>query len=135
MDLIISARVARLATVDETLRPHVIPVVFVFNKNSFFIPLDKKKKRVNPRKLRRIKNIKENPNTTLLIDYYHENWGKLFFLMIHGKASIVEFKDKKKMDKVHKLLISKYSQYNKVGISDLCIKIRPQKFTYWENAE
>ena len=55
--------------------------------------------------------------------------------MIHGKASIVEFKDKKKMDKVHKLLISKYSQYNKVGISDLCIKIRPQKFTYWENAE
>ena len=73
MDLIISARVARLATVDETLRPHVIPVVFVFNKNLFFIPLDKKKKRVNPRKLRRIKNIKENPNTTLLIDYYHEN--------------------------------------------------------------
>ncbi len=57
--LISRAKVARLATVDQRFHPYVVPVVFVFHENSFFIPLDEKTKTVNPRKLKRVKNIEK----------------------------------------------------------------------------
>ena len=82
------ARVARLATIDSEFKPHLVPVVFVFNGNHFFIPVDEKRKIAKPEKLKRIRNIQDNPNVTLLIDEYSEDWNKLAFVMIQGKASI-----------------------------------------------
>ena len=114
--LIKSSKVARLATVDQKSCPYVVPVVFVFHENSFFIPLDEKVKTVNARKLKRVKNIEKNPNVTLLIDKYQNDWKKLFFLMIHGKATMIDGKNSKMMNKVHKLLISKYPQYKKLAL-------------------
>jgi len=132
--LIKRAKVARLATVDQKSHPSVVPVVFVFHENSFFIPLDEKVKTVNTRKLKRVKNIEKNPNVTLLIDKYQNDWQKLFFLMIHGKATVIDGKNSKLMDKIHKLLISKYPQYKKIGIGNSCIKINPTKVTFWNNS-
>ena len=134
MTLIKGAKVARLATVDQKSHPYVVPVVFVFHENSFFIPLDEKVKTVNPRKLKRVKNIEKNPNVTLLIDKYQNNWKNLFFLMIHGKATITDSKNSKSMDKIHKLLISKYPQYKKIGIGNSCITINPTKVIFWKNS-
>jgi len=79
LTLIKKAKVARLATVDQKSHPFVIPVVFVFHENSFFIPLDEKTKTVIPRSLKRVKNIEKNPNVTLLIDKYQNEWKKFFF--------------------------------------------------------
>ena len=106
--LVTDARVARLATIDfEEAKPHIVPVVFVFDGNSYYIPIDKKPKRDNdPERLRRVRNIQENPNVALLIDEYSEDWSKLFFVMIQGKGS----------------LIGKFSGYNyvkKVGSTEL----------------
>ncbi len=134
MTLIKGAKVARLATVDQKSHPYVVPVVFVFHENSFFIPLDEKVKTVNARKLKRIKNIEKNPNVTLLIDKYQNDWKKLFFLMIHGKATVIDEKNNKSMDKIHKLLISKYPQYKRIGVGNSCITINPTKVTYWNNS-
>ncbi len=134
LTLIKGAKVARLATVDQKSYPYVVPVVFVFHENSFFIPLDNKTKTVNPRKLKRVKNIEKNSNVTLLIDKYQNDWKKLFFLMIHGKATVIDGKNRKLMDKVHKLLISKYPQYKKIGIGNSCITIQPKKVTFWNNS-
>jgi len=134
LTLIKGAKVARLATVDQKSYPYIVPVVFVFHENSFFIPLDEKVKTVNPRKLKRIKNIEKNSNVTLLIDKYQNDWKKLFFLMIHGKATVIDGKNRKLMDKVHKLLISKYPQYKKIGIGNSCITIQPKKVTFWNNS-
>jgi len=133
-NLIKSSKVARLSTVDQKSCPYVVPVVFVFHENSFFIPLDEKTKNVNPKKLKRVKNIEKNPNVTLLIDKYQNDWKKLFFLMIHGKATVIDGKSSKLMDKIHKLLISKYPQYKKIGIGNSCIKINPTKVTFWKNS-
>jgi len=132
--LIKRAKVARLATVDQKSHPYVVPVVFVFHENSFFIPLDEKVKTVNARKLKRVKNIEKNPNVTLLIDEYQNDWKKLFFLMIHGKATVIDGKNNKLMDKIHKLLISKYPQYKKIGLGNSCIAINPTKVTFWNNS-
>jgi hypothetical protein len=37
---IIEDTVARLATVDSECKPHLIPVVFVFDNDCYFIPID-----------------------------------------------------------------------------------------------
>jgi len=134
MALIKGAKVARLATVDQKSHPYVVPIVFVIHENSFFIPLDEKVKTVNARKLKRVKNIEKNPNVTILIDKYQNDWKKLFFLMIHGKATVIDSNNNKLMDKVHKLLISKYPQYKRIGVGNSCIKINPTKVTYWNNS-
>jgi PPOX class probable F420-dependent enzyme len=83
------ARVARLATIDfEEAKPHIVPVIFVFDGDSYYVPIDKKPK-TDPKRLRRIRNIQENPNVALLIDKYYEDWSKLFFVMIQGKGSLI----------------------------------------------
>jgi hypothetical protein len=72
--IIDKATVARLATVDSECKPHLIPVVFVFDNDCYFIPIDEKTKRSKPENLKRVKNIQQNPNVALLIDEYDEDW-------------------------------------------------------------
>lgn len=136
--IIDKARVARLATVDSECKPHLIPVVFVFDNYSYFIPIDEKTKRSRPEKLKRAKNIQQNSNVTLLIDDYNENWRKLYFIMIQGKASIIGGKKLEQnelflLEKAHKLLSDKYLQYQKIGIGEYVIMIIPQKVISWKN--
>jgi PPOX class probable F420-dependent enzyme len=89
--LLYASRVARLATIDfEEAKPHIVPVVFAFDGDYYYIPLDKKPKRdSNPERLRRVRNIQKNPNVALLIDEYNEDWSKLFFVMIQGKGLLI----------------------------------------------
>lgn len=129
------ARVARLATVDPENKPHVVPVVFVFDDTYYYIPLDEKIKRYKAEDLTRVKNIKQNPNVSLLIDEYHEDWNKLHFVIIHGIASLVfkEGQDNSLLKKAHNLLCKKYPQYQTLGMGESCIKIRPEKTFRWQN--
>jgi PPOX class probable F420-dependent enzyme len=130
------ARVARLATVDFASKPHLVPVVFVFYANHFFIPLDEKRKTAKPEKLKRIKNIKGNPNVALLIDNYSEDWTRLAFVMIQGKASIIITKTRGNIQvrEAYKKLMTKYHQYEMVGIGEMCIMIAPERVASWSNS-
>ena len=129
------ARVARLATIDSEFKPHLVPVVFVFNGNHFFIPVDEKRKKAKPEKLKRIRNIQDNPNVTLLIDEYSEDWTKLAFVMIQGKASIATKEEGNiQVRQAYKKLMIKYLQYQKVGLGERCIIITPKKVASWRNS-
>ena len=132
-EFIENARVARLATVDNTFKPHLVPVVFVFNGSRFFIPIDHKRKSVKPQGLKRIKNLQDNPDVALLIDMYSEDWTKLAFVMIQGKASIITSKTQCNIDvkEAYNKLTTKYLQYQKIGISEMCIIIKPDKILSW----
>ena len=130
------ARVARLATIDSENKPHLVPVVFVFDGQCYYIPLDEKIKKHKPERLKRVKNIQLNPNVVLLIDEYNEDWSKLRFIMIQGRASLIGKKmqcNELVLEKAHKLLFRKYRQYKKIGIGELCIKIDPEKVITWKN--
>jgi PPOX class probable F420-dependent enzyme len=136
--IINKARVARLATVDSECKPHLIPVVFVFDNGCYFIPIDEKSKRQKPDRLKRVKNIQQNPNVTILIDEYNEDWGKLYFIMIQGKASIIgdkelELRELLLLERAQRLLSDKYLQYQKIGIGKYIIMIIPQKVITWKN--
>jgi PPOX class probable F420-dependent enzyme len=104
--LLYDARVARLSTIDfKEQKPHVVPVVFVFDGDYYYVPIDEKTKRhKDPEQLRRVRNIQKNPNVAILIDEYNEDWSKLFFVMIQGKGLLigrfVNQNDLKKMDEM-----------------------------------
>jgi PPOX class probable F420-dependent enzyme len=138
--IINKARVARLATVDLECKPHLVPVVFVFDNDNdcYFIPIDAKTKRSRPENLKRVRNILENPNIALLIDEYNEDWTKLYYIMIQGKASLLggeklEQNEMPLLEKAHKLLCNKYPLYQKISIGEYVIMILPQKVIAWKN--
>lgn len=139
------ARVARLSTIDIENMPHTVPVVFAFIGHHYYIPLDRKRKTQPVEKLKRVRNIQHNPNVALLIDEYDDDWSKLVFVMIQGKACLIgKEEDKGNMNnnnrnnnsvlkEIHKVLYQKYPQYKEVGIGEYCIKIQPQKTITWKN--
>src|SRR3989442_12557473 len=128
--LIRAAGVAHLATADAGGQPHVIPICFVFDGNYFYSPVDEKPKRVTPRKLKRLRNIRENPRVSLIIDRYDENWAKLVYILIIGKARVLVSGDKHR--KAVNLLRRKYPQYRAMRIDRMpMILILPTRMTSW----
>lgn len=136
-EAIARARVARLATVDDKAQPYLVPVVFVFHEGTIFVPLDEKNKKVRPEELKRVRNIKSNPSVALLIDEYSDDWSRLSYIMILGKASIIgtgkEEKEAGLIRRVQELLRSKYPQYGRVGMGRSCIAVRPERVIVWRN--
>ena len=114
--LIRSARVAHLATSDKSGQPHVIPICFVCDGKFFFSPIDEKPKRAAPAKLKRLKNIRENPNAALVIDRYDEDWRKLAYVLIFGRARILQSGEKHR--NAVRLLRKKYPQYRSMAIHE-----------------
>ena len=133
MEALNNSKIARLATVDpENNQPYLVPVVFVFNGYNIFIPIDDKPKKTgNSNQLKRVKNIQKNPNISFLIDTYDDkDWNNLSYLMIQGKARIVnKLKDLDTIKMAHSLLSEKYQQYKKIVVEmgDSCIVIDIQK--------
>ena len=89
-EAILRNKVARMATVDSKGSPLVVPVCYGFDGKYIFTPLDKKPKLVSVYKLKRVRNILDNPQVSLVIDRYDDNWEKLYYLIIQGSADILE---------------------------------------------
>ncbi len=126
-------RIARLATVARDARPHVVPVCFVSDGRAFYIPLDRKPKRTTPMRLARVRNIQANPNVALLIDHYEEDWGKLWFVLLRGRAALLRRSGSKEHRKAISLLKKKYPQYAAgflPGNAPL-IRILPTRVSFW----
>jgi PPOX class probable F420-dependent enzyme len=112
--LIRAARVAHLATADRVGQPLVVPVCFAFDGKEFFSPIDEKPKRAAPRKLKRVKNILENPHVCLVFDRYDEDWTRLAYVLVTGKARILS--KGQKHARAVRLLRRKYRQYRSMAI-------------------
>ncbi len=83
------ARVGHLATSDGT-KPTVVPVCFVLLGDTLYQAIDAKPKSVAPGRLRRVKNVRANPWAALVIDHYAEDWRRLWWVLLHGRARLVE---------------------------------------------
>lgn len=127
--LLHSARTAHLATADKSGQPHVIPICFAFDGKHFYSPIDEKPKRTI--KLKRLKNIAENPNVALVIDRYDEDWRKLAYVLVFGKARVLL--SGKTHRQAVKLLRRKYPQYRSMAIDTRpMIMITPVRLSTWD---
>ncbi|MEX0804911.1 MAG: TIGR03668 family PPOX class F420-dependent oxidoreductase [Candidatus Binatia bacterium] len=125
-----AARIAHLASADAAGQPHVIPICFVFDGKHFFSPIDEKPKRVLPQKLKRVSNVRENPRVSLIIDRYDEDWNRLAYVLVRGKATILMrgVRHKQAVQQLRK----KYRQYRRMAIdNNPVIQITPDRWIQW----
>ena len=83
------ARVGHLATSDGRT-PSVVPVCFVLIQETVYQAIDAKQKSVSPGQLRRARNVRANPRASLLIDHYVEDWRRLWYVLLRGRARVIE---------------------------------------------
>jgi PPOX class probable F420-dependent enzyme len=102
-----AARVARLATTDPDGRPHLVPIVFALEGDTLYSAVDRKPKRST--KLRRIENARERPDVTVLVDHYDDDWGRLWWIRLRGRARVLD--EGEEREHALELLQEKYSQY------------------------
>jgi PPOX class probable F420-dependent enzyme len=102
-----AARVARLATTDPDGRPHLVPIVFALDGDTLYSAVDRKPKR--SAKLRRIENARARPDVTILVDHYNEDWTRLWWIRLRGRARVLD--DGEERERALALLQDKYPQY------------------------
>jgi PPOX class probable F420-dependent enzyme len=129
--LVSRSRVARLATLDETGYPHLVPVCYATDGHAYYSAIDAKPKRVPPERLQRVRNIRANPRVALLIDHYEEDWRALGYVLIQGRAELLS--EGPERDAARGLLTAKYPQYTRMPLADtgLVVKITPERVIAW----
>ena len=125
--LLAGARVATLATVTETGRPHLVPVTFAVDGDHVFIAVDAKPK--TTRNLRRLRNIRAHPLVAVLADHYDDDWAALWWVRADGRAAILE--SPPQMAGPIALLAGRYRQYRDDPPAGPVIDITAERWTGW----
>lgn len=113
--LLATARVARLATVDAAGQPHVVPIVFVYAERRLFTPLDAKPKQVDLGRLQRVRNIASNNRVAVVVDHYSDDWQQLAWVQLRGRAALLHTGEYYAVGLA--LLEAKYPQYRSMPLS------------------
>jgi PPOX class probable F420-dependent enzyme len=121
------AQVARLATAGPDGRPHLVPVVFALDEEVVYTAVDAKPK--TTRRLRRLINIARNPQVSLLVDHYDDDWNQLWWVRADGVATIHH--DGGAMRAGRDLLRAKYPQYQAVSLDGPVIAVAVQHWNSW----
>lgn len=133
VELLRTARVGRLATATGDGRPLVIPVCYAFEDTHLYSAVDAKPKRT--RDLRRLRNIAENPQVSLVVDEYDEEWARLRYVIVEGQAALLTGGEV--FGRAVDLLRGKYPQYRAMGLdraAGVVIAIAPARFLSWRFA-
>jgi len=124
-------RVGHLATADATGAPHLIPVCYALEGATLYITVDEKPKR-RDRPLKRVRNLLENPRAAFIVDRWDEDWTRLGWVMLRGRAEILY--DGPEHDMAQALLAQRYPQYRAMRIAGLpVIALRVARATDWGN--
>jgi PPOX class probable F420-dependent enzyme len=127
------ARVGHLATADAAGRPLVLPVCFAVEGPCLYSAVDAKPKRT--RELRRLRNIAENPAVSLVADRYDEDWSRLAWVIVEGRADVLD--GGSEHGRGVALLTAKYSQYRAMDLPRTAgpvIRIAPTRLLAWRAA-
>lgn len=133
-DFVGQARVARLATIHRSGTPSLVPVCFALIGDSHPVivsVLDEKPKNVPDRELARVRNIRRNPHVGFIVDRYDEDWSRLAFVQVRGRAHIVTPGGMHHDDAITALR-EKYPQYRPMAIEQRAvIVIEIEHATSW----
>lgn len=132
--LLREARVGRLATADAAGRPLVVPVCYAFDGARCYSAVDAKPKAT--RNLRRLKNIAANPHVSLVVDVWDEDWSKLCWVIVEGRAEVLSGGDE--FARAIDLLVAKYPQYRAMGLArtqGAVIALAPARVLAWRAAD
>jgi PPOX class probable F420-dependent enzyme len=102
--------------------------VFALAGDTLYSAVDAKPKR--SRKLRRIENARRRPEVTVLVDHYDEDWTRLWWVRLRGRARVLDSGEE--AARALELLIEKYEQYRDTppGLPVLAIDV--EEWRGWE---
>jgi PPOX class probable F420-dependent enzyme len=105
--LVAEARAGRLATIDPDGRPNLVPIAYALDGDVLVTAVDRKPK--ESRSLRRLSNIRARPEVTVLVDRYDEDWDRIWWVRLRGRARVAE--EGVDRGRTLELLMKKYPQY------------------------
>jgi PPOX class probable F420-dependent enzyme len=123
-------RVAHLATADKKGQPLVMPLCFACYRGAIYSVVDEKPKKVPATRLRRLRHIAENPQVAFLVDHYEEDWLRLYYFLVEGRAWLL--RSGPEHASALRRLRRKYPQYRAMQLEDKpVIKISPRRVIRW----
>ncbi len=124
-----ACRVGHLATADASGAPHVVPVCYVVNDDSLYITVDEKPKRRDV-PLKRLRNLVANPAAAFVADRYDEDWSRLGWVMLRGRADIL--RQGAEHQQAQDMLRARYPQLSGMDLAPLpVIALRIERVTRW----
>jgi PPOX class probable F420-dependent enzyme len=88
VDLLVSARVARLALTDVDDRPRVLPITFAVAGDSVWSAIDNKPKRTA--EPARVRWLRRRPEAALCVDRYADEWAELAWVQLLGRIDVLD---------------------------------------------
>ena len=119
--------VAMLATVGVGGAPHLVPVVFAVHNSVVYTAVDAKRK--STQRLRRLANIEGNPQVSMLVDHYNDDWTQLWWVRADGVAAI--HYSGEEMAAGYALLRNKYVQYQRIALDGPVVTVDVQRWSSW----
>ena len=131
-DLLRRSRSAHLATASADADPHLIPVVFALHDDAIWIAIDEKPK--TTLRLRRLRNIEDNPRAALLIDHYDDDWSRLWWVLLRGPAEVwwPQTWTAERAQAAIAALRARYPQYAQMALEERpLLRLIPERVTRW----
>jgi PPOX class probable F420-dependent enzyme len=122
-----SVPVLRMATTDETGRPHLVVITFALDGDRVYTAVDAKPK--STRDLKRLRNIQANPHVAVLADHYEDDWTRLWWVRADAAAEIID--DPAAMARPIALLRERYPQYRQAPPEGPVIALTVERWTGW----
>lgn len=132
-DLLREGRVARLGTADRLGQPLVVPVCYAWDGERAYSAVDAKPKRT--RALRRLRNVEENPRASLLVDAWDEDWTRLRWVLVEGRADVLG--EGPERARALDLLLAKYAQYRAMRLdrqAGAVLRVTAERVLHWRSA-
>jgi len=123
--LLTDERRAVMTTVARDGSPHAVPVVIAHTADEIVSPIDHKPK--SGEVMKRVRNIEADDRVTLLVDHWDEDWTRLAWLMVRGRATL----DTDPPPSLMRLINARYGQYDQDQRHDALIRIRPTRLSWW----
>ena len=132
LDAMQQARVARLATVGAGGAVGLVPICFVVVDGWVGSAVDHKPKRSD--RLRRLADIEATGAATVLVDHYEEDWSRLWWVRVRGRAVVHGERDDEALA-VLEALMAKYVQYREHPPEGAVYRIALDEVRSWRSAD
>jgi PPOX class probable F420-dependent enzyme len=126
--LVAGARVAHLATTNTGLGVDVVPITFALLPGDRLVSIVDQKPKSTTR-LRRLDNIRANPDVTVLVDHYEDDWTRLWWVRMRGTASVVA--EGERFEEARDALTGRYPQYVEAPPPGPVVSVAVEQWTGW----
>ncbi len=122
-------RVGRLATVDASGAPHVVPICYaLLDDGCLYMAVDEKPKRTD--RLQRMRNIEGDSRFALVIDHYDDDVSRLAWVMVRGRGAELPLGDRH--DAAIEALRARYEQYRTMDLDGRpVLRLVPERVNSW----